>query len=150
MAKKMSKEESQDWEELYFYVKDNIMGYDKNQALSKNMVLRLKGLLTGKFIENKNIKDNSNYSYKTILATFKYCRSDIDRAFRTKSFQDESHKFNYALVIVEKNINTVHMKMKGIEKSQEKIEEIDTTIANYSGVKYEIKKNKEDKFSDLW
>ena len=38
--KKMSKEESQDWENLYNYVKSNIMGYDENQALSKNMVLR--------------------------------------------------------------------------------------------------------------
>ena len=75
--KKMSKEESQDWENLYNYVKSNIMGYDENQALSKNMVLRLKGLLTGKFIENKNIKDISNYSYKTILTTFKYCYPDI-------------------------------------------------------------------------
>ena len=101
--KKMSKEESQDWEELYMYVK-NLMGYDENQSLSKHMVLRLKGLLTGKFIENKNIKDNSNYSYKTILNTFKFCSFDIKNAFRSKSFKDESHKFNYALVIVEKNI----------------------------------------------
>lgn len=54
--KKMSEKELQDWNELYQYVK-SILGYDENQALSKNMVLRLKGLTTGKFIENKNIQD---------------------------------------------------------------------------------------------
>ena len=53
--KKMSEEEKKSWEALYTYVKTNIMGYDENQALSSTMVLRLKGLLTNKFIENNNI-----------------------------------------------------------------------------------------------
>lgn len=148
--KKMSKEESKDWEELYFYVKDNIMGYDENQALSKNMVLRLKGLLTGKFIENKNIKDNSSYSYKTILATFKYCRSDIEKGFHTKSFQDESHKFNYALVIVEKNINNVYIKMKNIEKAKEEAENTVIETPVYVAAEFKPREKKKDKFSDLW
>lgn len=148
--KKMSKEESQDWEELYYYVKDNIMGYDENQALSKNMVLRLKGLLTGKFIENKNIKDISNYSYKTILTTFKYCRSDIEKAFRTKSFQDESHKFNYALVVVENNINTVYLRMKNVEKAKEEAKSVVVDIPTHTGAEFKPREKKTDKFSDLW
>ena len=148
--KKMSKEESKDWEELYFYVKDNIMGYDENQALSKNMVLRLKGLLTGKFIENKNIKDNSSYSYKTILATFKYCRSDIEKAFRTKSFQDESHKFNYALVIVEKSINTVYIKMKNAQKAREEAKSTVVEMPTHTGAEFKPKEKKENKFTNLW
>lgn len=147
--KKMSEKDKQDWENLYFYVK-SLLGYDENQALSSTMVLRLKGLLTNKFIENNNIQDGANYSYEVILNTFKFCKLDIDKALRTNNFADEQHKFNYILKIVEKNINTVYIKMKNIEKSQEKIEEIDTTIANYSGVKYEPRKNKEDKFLDLW
>ena len=146
----MSKEESQDWENLYYYVKSNIMGYDDNQALSKNMVLRLKGLLTGKFIENKNIKDNSNYSYKTILATFKYCHSDIQKAFRTKSFQDESHKFNYALVVVEKNINTVYIKMKNVEKAKEEAKNLTVEMHTHTGAEFKPKEKKADKFSNLW
>ncbi len=148
--KKMSKEESKDWEKLYFYVKDNIMGYDENQALSKNMVLRLKGLLTGKFIENKNIKDNSSYSYETILATFKYCRPDIEKAFRTKSFQDESHKFNYALVVVEKNINTVYVKMKNIEKAKEAARNATVEMPTHIGAEFKPREKKENKFSNLW
>lgn len=147
--KKMSKEESQDWEELYMYVK-NLMGYDENQSLSKHMVLRLKGLLTGKFIENKNIKDNSNYSYKTILNTFKFCSLDIKNAFRSKSFKDESHKFNYALVIVEKNINDIYMKMKNAEKAKEEAQNTQVEIPIHTGAEFKPREKKKDKFTDLW
>ena len=153
MAKKMSEKDKRDWEALYEYVKKDIMGYDENQALSKNMVLRLKGLLTNKFMENKNIQDSANYSYEVILLTFKYCSNDIRRAFSSKSFDGEQHKFLYAAKIVENKINDVYTKIKGVEKSKEKIEDVNTTIANYSGVEYKTKqniKNKEDKFSDLW
>lgn len=151
--KNLSAKEKNDWEALYNYVKSNILGYDENQALSSTMVLRLKGLSTNKFIENNNIKSTANYSYEVILNTFKYCKSDIDKALRTNRFKDEMHKFLYVAKIVENNINNVYMKMKRIEKSEEKIDNIDTTIVNYTGVKYQVRqdiKNKEDKFSDLW
>lgn len=150
--KKMSEDEKKSWEALYMYVK-NLLGYDENQALSSAMVLRLKGLLTNKFMENKKIESTANYSYEVILNTFKYCSMDIQRALKTNRFSDEMHRFNYMLKIVERNINTVYMKTKGIKKSEEKIDDVDTTIANYTGVKYRVKqdtKNREDKFSDLW
>lgn len=150
--KKMTEKEKQDWEALYMYVK-NLLGYDENQSLSSAMVLRLKGLLTNKFMENKNVQSTANYSYETILNAFKYSSMDIQRALKTNRFSDEMHRFNYILKIVEKNINTVYMKTKGVKKSEEKIEDVDTTIANYTGVKYQVKqdtKNREDKFSDLW
>ena len=150
--KKMSEKDRQDWDALYQYVK-NLMGYDVNQALSNTMVLRLKGLLTNKFMENNNTKSTANYSYETILNTFKYSSIDIQRVLKTNNFKDEMHRFNYILKIVEKNINTVYMKTKSIKKSEEKIDDIDTTIANYTGVKYQTKqdiKNREEKFSDLW
>lgn len=149
VKKKMTEKEKKDWEALYMYVK-NLLGYDENQALSSTMVLRLKGLLTNKFIENKNIEDGANYSYETILNTFKFCSMDIQKALRTNNWKDEMHKFNYVLKIVEKNINTVYMKMKNVEKAEEKIEEVNTTIANYVGAEYKSRKNKKDKFSDLW
>lgn len=150
--KKMTEEEKKLWEELYYYVKE-LLGYDKNQALSSTMVLRLKGLLTNKFIENGNIQDGANYSYEVILNTFRYCSLDIKKALRTGSFKDEWHKFLYITKIVENNINNVYVKMKGVKKSEEKIDDVDTTIANYIGVGYQVKqdtRNREDKFSDLW
>ena len=103
----MTEKEKQDWESLYYYVKNNIMGYDENQALSNTMVLRIKGLLTNKFIENRNIESTANYSYEVILNTFKFCSPEISKALQTNRFVDEQHKFNYILKIVEKNINTV-------------------------------------------
>ena len=106
--KKMTEKEKQDWESLYMYVK-NLLGYDGNQSLSNTMVLRLKGLLTNKFIENGNIEASANYSYETILNAFKYSSLDIQKALRTNNFKDEMHKFNYLLKIVEKNINTVYV-----------------------------------------
>lgn len=151
MAKKtMTQKEREDWDLLYEYVRSNVMGYDKNQSLSKTMSLRLKGLLTNKFIENNNIKDSANYSFETILNTFKYCSPMIQKALRSNNWENETHKFNYVLKIVEKNINDVYMRMKNAEKAKEKIEEVDTTIATYNGVGYKTKENKKDKFSDLW
>lgn len=146
----MSEKEKRDWEALYFYVK-NLLGYDENQALSSIMVLRLKGLLTNKFIENNNIESTANYSYETILNTFKFCKLDIERALRTGSFKDEQHKFNYVLKIVEKNINTVYMKMKGAKKSKEEIETVDVShTINYVNTFKSKEQKKNNKLEELW
>ena len=147
--KKMSEKEKIDWENLYNYVK-KIMGYDKDQALSKNMVLRLKGLTTNKFMENKKIEDTANYSYEVILNTFKYCSPDIQRVFNSMTFVDEMHKFNVALKIVERNINTVYMKMKKVEKAKEEAKSVMVEMPVHIGAEYKPKEKKKDKFSDLW
>lgn len=147
--KKMTEKEKQDWESLYYYVK-KLMGYDENQALSNAMVLRLKGLLTNKFMENSNIESSANYSYETILNTFKFCSPDIQRALRTVSFKDEQHKFNYILKIVEKNINTVYMKMKNIERAKEEAKNTTVESPVHTGAEFKPRENKKDKFTDLW
>lgn len=147
--KKMTEKEKQDWDSLYFYVK-NLLGYDENQALSSTMVLRLKGLLTNKFIENNSIESTANYSYEVILNTFKYCSSDIQRALRTNNFKDEQHKFNYLLKIVEKNINTVYIKMKNVQKAKEEAKNISVEIPIHTGAEFKPKEKTTDKFSNLW
>lgn len=148
--KKMNEKEKQDWESLYMYVKSNIMGYDENQALSSTMVLRLKGFLTNKFIENNNIQSTANYSYETILNAFKYSSLDIQRALRTNNFKDEMHKFNYLLKIVEKNINTVYMRMKNTEKAKEEAKNTTVEAPTHTGAEFKPRENKKDKFTDLW
>ena len=145
----MTEKEKQDWENLYYYVK-NVMGYDENQALSNTMVLRLKGLLTNKFMENNNIKSNANYSYETILNTFKYCNLDIRNALRTNRFKDEQHKFNYILKIVEQNINTVYIRMKNAERAKEEAKNTTVEIPTHIGAEFKPKEKKKDKFSNLW
>lgn len=147
--KKMSEKDKQDWDALYMYVK-NVMGYDENQALSSTMVLRLKGLLTNKFIENNNIQSTANYSYETILNTFKYSSLDIQRALRTNNFKDEQHKFNYLLKIVEKNINTVYMKMRNAEKAKEEAKNTTIEAPTHTGAEFKPREKKKDKFADLW
>ena len=148
--KKMTEKEKQDWESLYNYVKYNIMGYDEDQALSSTMVLRLKGLLTNKFIENNNIQSTANYSYETILNTFKFCSPDIQRAVRTYRFKDESHKFNYILKIVEKNINTVYMRMKNAERAKEEAKNTAIEIPTHVGAEFKPREKKNNKFTELW
>ncbi len=146
----MTEKEKQDWDSLYTYVKSNIMGYDENQALSSTMVLRLKGLLTNKFMENNNIESTANYSYETILNTFKFCSSDIQRALKTNNFKDESHKFNYILKIVEKNINNIYVRMNNAQKAKEEAKNTTVEIPTYQGAEFKVKEKKKDKFSDLW
>ena len=148
--KKMTEKEKQDWESLYMYVKSNIMGYDENQALSSTMVLRLKGLLTNKFIENNNIQSNANYSYDTILNAFKYSSLDVQRALRTNNFKDEMHKFNYVLKIVEKNINTVYVKMKNAKRAKEEAKNTAVEVQNHTRAEFKPREKKKDKFTDLW
>ena len=146
----MTEKEKQDWESLYMYVKSKIMGYDENQALSSTMVLRLKGLLTNKFIENNNIESTANYSYETILNAFKYSSLDIQKALRTNNFKDEMHKFNYILKIVEKNIKTVYMRMKNAEKAKEEAKNTTIEAPTHTGAEFKPRENKKDKFTDLW
>lgn len=147
--KSMSAKEKKDWENLYYHVK-KIMGYDENQSLSSTMVLRLKGLLTNKFIENNNIESTANYSYETILNTFKYSSLDIQRALRTNNFKDEMHKFNYLLKIVEKNINTVYVKMKNAKKAREEAKNTALEAPTHTGAEFKPREKKKDKFTDLW
>lgn len=148
--KKMTEKDMQDWDALYQYVRKNIMGYDDNQSLSNAMVLRLKGLLTNKFMENNSIKDGANYSYETILNTFKLCSPTILKGLRTNSFKDESHRFNYVLKIVEKNINDVYIRMRNVEKAKEEAKNTSVEMVTHVGAEYKPKEKKKDKFSDLW
>ena len=147
--KKMTEKEKQDWEALYFYVK-NLLGYDENQSLSSTMVLRLKGLLTNKFIENNAIESTANYSYETILNTFKFCSSDISKALQTNIFKDEMHRFNYLLKIVEKNINTVYIKMRDAQKAKEEAKNTVVEMPTHTGAEFKPKEKKTDKFINLW
>ena len=146
----MTEEEKIAWDELYTYVRKNIMGYDDNQALSSAMVLRLKGLMTNKFMENKNIEASANYSYETILNAFKYSVLDIQRALRTNNFKDEMHKFNYILKIVEKNINTVYVRIKNAEKAKEEAKNVTIEALAHTGAEFKPREKKKDKFTDLW
>ena len=149
---KMSREDIDGWNKLYQYVKYDVLKYDEGMKLSKQQILRLKGLLNGKYMDNNNIESTANYSYEIILLSFKYSMPDIRRALSTISFRDENHKFNYILRIVEDNINTVYLKMKKLEKAKEEARQQEVAeVVNYKNTfkSKEIKSNS-GKFDDLW
>lgn len=149
---KMTKEEKEGLDAVYEYVKTNIMGYNKDQSLPNYVTIRIKGLTTGNFMANKNIKKNANYSYELILNTFKFCSPEIHKALRSGSFKNEQHKINYIFKIVENNINDVYIRSENIKKAKEKMETIEVNVATHTGAAYQRKTKEVNNklLEDLW
>lgn len=147
---KLNPEEKIAWDELYQYVRSEVMGYDINQALSKNMVLRLKGLACGKTIANNRITAQAKYSFRTILNTFKYCCSNISYAKEHKDFKDESGKFMYFCAIVENKINDVYLREQNAKTIAEKADLIDI-VTNDTKADYVTKSSESNnQFNEMW
>ena len=139
-------EEEKKFKELCEYVKKEIMGYDENQKLSKHMCLRLRGMKDRKFIANKTTPSMAHYSYDIILLTFKYIKHHgLDNLLIGKKFNSEEHKFNYIMVIISNNINTVYNKVKKIREEQNRSDNIKVVeLPNYKN-KYESTPKKVNK-----
>lgn len=149
---KMTYEEQQDLDELYQYVKVNVFGYDKKQALPQNVVGRLQGLRYGKYFNNKKSKNNADYSDKVILNTFKFCLPEIQRGLKNNNFKDDQHRINYVAKIIENNINDVYTRMKNAEKTQKEIESVDASqVTEYVNTfKKKEDKKTSNRLSELW
>lgn len=148
----MTSIEKAEWDELYQYVKKEILFYDDSQAMPSNFVLRLRGLTKGKYIDNKNIEDKADYSFKIILYTFQICKPSIMQALSTKTFQNEMNKFNYICKIVENSINDVYLRLDKVKKSEETINSIDTNVLSHQSGKYQKKTEdvKNKRLNELW
>ena len=147
----MTEKEKREWNELYEYVRSEIMNMSSNQSLSRFMVIRLKGLLSGKFAENYNIENVAKYSFRTVINTFKYCSLDIKRVVSKKHFDTDEYKFNYIMTIIEKNIRNVDERMKFAEKKDNELQSAVIESLTYSGASYQRKtKDISSKFDDLW
>ena len=138
--KRMTEEEKRDWNELCEYFKKEILGYGDDMKFPKFLALRLKGLQTGNFIVNKNNKLQGSYTFQEILLTCKYSKLDIMIGFRSNSFVDEKHKINYAMSIIESNLNTIKERLKSRQQAEQKIESIEVNMIE--GATYK-KKTKE-------
>lgn len=156
----MTKEELEDWSELEEYVRCKIMDF-VDEGLTKQMVLRLKGLRYGQVMANNSARKHSNYSFKTILLTFKACYPKIKSATSTKQFKNNMQKFNYIMAIVENNIVDVSQRMRRAEEERARSEAINHDIAQNLNVdaiyehKNKIAKStkkspKKNRFSNLW
>lgn len=145
----MTEKEKKDWDDVYQYFKKEIMGYDENQSLDRSTTLRLKGLKTGQYIANHKHTALANYPYPIILLTLKYVKPRLDDLFKVTKFNDEQHKVNYVLKIVEANINNVYNKAKQIKEEQTKAVEVKVyDLPNYTN-KYENKKV-DKKLEEFW
>ena len=152
MSTRMSETEKEQWENLYQYVKKEILMYDDSQSIPSNLILRLKGLSKGKYMENKSHKDKADYSYEIILYAFQISKPTILSAIKGKTFDTEMQKFNYICKIVENNINDVYIRLNNVKASVKKTQNIDTKIFENKGSKYSKKTvdNTNPKLKDLW
>jgi len=149
---KMSLQEKEEWNELYEYVKKEILRYDENMKLPKNLILRILGLKNGKFIANKKTKALGDYSFKIILMTFKINKYEIVNALADKSkFKDESHMINYMMAIIEKKINDTYSRLNRLEQSQIKGENLEITESeNKAEYKRKTKEVKNSRLKELF
>ena len=149
---KMTQEEKDSFDELYHYIKKEIFEYT-DQSLPKYMILRLKGLSEGKFMANNRIKSMAKYEYKQILYTFKINKMKLKEIVKSSKFQNEQHKFNTIMLIIEKDINDVVNRLQRKVKSEEKIEKIDLTNITHEGAEYKNKINDKKvngELKELW
>lgn len=149
-------------DELYNYVKTEIMGYPKNTPLTNNMVRRLQSIRANKPISvNDDVpyKMNEGTPYKIILIAFKLKRNEIIRIVKTKDFKNELQKFNYICAIVENYIPDAKKYIQQNKKNNEKLEILNKKIDNneikiYTTESKYVKQNKDndnkDDFNDLW
>lgn len=127
MTEKTKVQINKEWDELYQFVRNDILAY-QNKALSKYFVLRLKGLSEGKFMSNKRTTPRAKYEFNEILMTFRIQKYNIISSIQDKDkFTNEQHMVNYIMVIIENNINDVVDRIKRVEESGKQGEKINTS-----------------------
>lgn len=140
----VKEKENKDWIELCEYVKKEILEYDDNMMFPEYLALKLQGIKKGQHIANNNIKEQAHYDDKTILCTFKLCKKKIVTYLHQneKKIQDEKHKINLILKMIEPEINDVYLRLQEAEKVKARVENgsFDNQINN--GADY-VKKTKE-------
>lgn len=149
--KGMTVQEKAELDELYRYVRKNVMGYDETMALPSWMVMRLKGLRHGKYYENNKIKDYAEYPFSTILYTFKVCMPEIKNVLNNKHFDNERGKFNYIMKIVEGKLNDVTLRLKAAQKAEEQLQETAPQQEKEYVNRFKAKESKVNhRLDDLW
>lgn len=149
----MTEKDKTDWLNLCDYVKYEILEYDKTLKFPQQLVLRLKGLSAGQFIINTNAQIQAEYSYETILFTFKICKSKIKNYLHDNStkIKDENHKINIIMLFVEKEINDVYKRLTQSQKSIEKVENSDMSNQLNDSAEYTPKSTETNiKLKNLW
>ena len=154
-----SREEKRAFDEVYDYIRFEIMNYSKEQQLSPSMRNKIMSIRMGKLVvRGQTMKESHGYSYDIILRTLKFIKPLFIRGIVGKQFEDDNHKFNYAMVILMNNINDIYKRIEQKKKSEEITKQREVIIdtkdktEEYKEIKKE--KKKENKvaslFSDLF
>ena len=152
LEKEIRDKENKEWDDLYQYVKKEILGYEECQNLSPFQIRILKQLRNGEYVVRNKQMVNKGYSYKVILFTFKFKKRDILAAIQGKTFNDEKHKFNYIMVIVNNSINDIYKRyLRTLKDKKDTVDDdINISIDNKKKVFKSNMKNKTDnKLVDL-
>lgn len=91
-------------------IKGDIMLSPLPVKLAKEIVLAIRGLRRGKFIDDNNVEDMAIVPYEVILVTFKLCKSKIDKVIISKSFQTSILQWRYIHKIIRSNIPDIYKK----------------------------------------
>jgi hypothetical protein len=143
------KQDNQDWIELCEYVKKDILKYDDEMKIPRYLILRLRGLAKGQFLANKNAKSNGDYSYKTILYTFKICKAKFLQC--GIQYKDEKHKVNTLMMFIENEINDVVFRLNKTKDNEDKVSNLSLENQFNNGAEYKRKESKTIKnLDDLW
>ena len=143
--KTMTSEDVTQFDELYRYVK-MLFGYDDTVPLPSYVVLRLKGLRSGKFAENYNVispgfinefGDSGDVGYDVILGTIRLYADDISRGLSRNHIEDVKHKTNYLCKVVESHLQETVDLIKRNKKSQQAIDQsVDLSTLDADRVEY--------------
>ena len=69
--------------------------------------------------------------------TFKANKLKIQNAIRNKDFEDdESKKMSYVCAIIRDKLNDMYSRYLNAQKTQEKVETVDTSIMTHEGADY--------------
>ena len=148
MAKDVNNKE---WYELCAWIEVNIFNYSPNQKLQERACQALRGLQKGKVFGNNELPDNGKYPFNVILMTFKANKTTIQNALKNKTFESEQLKMQYVCAIVRDKINDIYNRYLNAQKTQEKVETVDTSVMTNEGAKYKATEKKTNKrLENLW
>lgn len=158
MTEKKSKEKlprkDKDWLELCEWLEINIFNYHvPDQRLQTEACYVLKGLQRGKHVANNNIEDNGYYPFNVILMTFKANKTKIQNAIKGKNFDSERQKMTYICAIVRDKLNDMYSRYLNAQKTQEKVENVDTSIMSHEGAEYKsnnLERKVNKRLEGLW
>lgn len=142
-----------EWLNLCAWLELNIFEYSSKQKLQKAACGVLDGLRKGQCVANKNQAMNGEYPLEVILMTFQIHKDKILYAVKNKEFDSELSKMRYVCAIARNYLNDVYSRYLNAKKTQEKAENLDTSIIDHEGAEYQsstINKKTNSKFEELW